>query len=93
MTAASLRTPTNTAIALLANMFWQGDCRGMLAKVDRPVLYTIAAPALKMQAELLKQHVAAARVEVFEGAGHALFVDEADRFNRVLDQFLADLAL
>jgi len=91
LTAASLKTPTSSAVALLANLFWQGDYRAVLTKVDRPVLYAMAAPVLKEQGELLKQQVASARVEVFEGAGHALFVDEADRFNYVLDQFLASL--
>ena len=91
MIAASLQTPTNTAVALLANMFWQGDCRTVLAKVDRPVLYAIANPVLSAQGKLLKQQVASARIEVFEGAGHALFVDEADRFNRLLEEFMTSL--
>jgi non-heme chloroperoxidase len=28
------------------------------------------------------------RLEKFEGDGHALFVDDPDKFNRVLDGFL-----
>jgi pimeloyl-ACP methyl ester carboxylesterase len=31
------------------------------------------------------------RVEVFENTGHALFVDEPERLNRVLEQFLVTL--
>jgi pimeloyl-ACP methyl ester carboxylesterase len=31
----------------------------------------------------------AARIEMFENAGHALFVDEADRFNKLLAEFAA----
>jgi pimeloyl-ACP methyl ester carboxylesterase len=31
------------------------------------------------------------RVELFEEAGHALFVDEPERFNRVLDSFSRSL--
>mgnify|MGYP001100767915 CR=1 FL=1 len=84
---ASLKTPTNTAVTLLANVFSGGDWRPVLSKLDRPLLY-IVAPGLRAQAEMVQRRVPSARVEVFEQAGHALFVDEADRFNRVLEDFL-----
>jgi pimeloyl-ACP methyl ester carboxylesterase len=32
------------------------------------------------------------RVEIFEGAGHALFVDDADRFNTVRRRHELDLS-
>jgi len=86
ITAASLKTPTNTAVTLLANVYAKGDWRPVLAKLDRPVLYAIT-PALKAQGEALKAKVPSARVEIFEDAGHALFVDEAARFNAVLEDF------
>ena len=86
ITAASLKTPTNTAVTLLANDFAKGDWRPVLAKLDRPVLYAIT-PALKAQGEVLKAKVPSARVEIFEDAGHALFVDEAARFNALLEDF------
>jgi pimeloyl-ACP methyl ester carboxylesterase len=31
-------------------------------------------------------------VEVFTGAGHALFVDEPEKFNRLIDEFAKRLA-
>ncbi len=85
---ASLRTPTGSAVALLTNVFSGRDWRPVLAKLDRPVLYTVT-PELRAQAELLRARLPQARVEVFQHAGHALFVDEAQRFNRVLEEFLA----
>lgn len=85
--AASLRTPTNTAVTLLGNMFAGGDWRPVLSKLDRPILYVVT-PQLKGQAEMLQRKLPSARVEIFEKAGHALFVDEPDRFNRVLEEFL-----
>jgi len=88
--AASLKTPTNTAVVLVANSDMRGDWRGVLPKLDRPVLYTVTAP-LKAQGEMLKARLPAARVEVFENCGHALFVDDAARFNRVLEEFLGGL--
>ena len=45
-------------------------------------------PELKAQAEALKARVPAARVEIFGDCGHALFVDDAARFNAVLQDFL-----
>lgn len=86
ITAASLKTPTNTAVTLLANDFAKGDWRPVLAKLDLPVLYAIT-PALKAQGQVLKARLPWARIEVFEDAGHALFVDEAARFNALLEEF------
>jgi pimeloyl-ACP methyl ester carboxylesterase len=36
---------------------------------------------------MLKQKLPSARVEVFEDAGHALFVDDAARFNALIAEF------
>jgi microsomal epoxide hydrolase len=87
ITSLSLRTPTNTAALLIANMFLRGDWRSVLPKLDRPVLYTYT-PELEQHARNLKAKVPSARLEVFPDAGHALFVDDAGKFNQVLDEFL-----
>jgi len=87
ITAASLLTPTNSAVALMANMVMEGDWRSLLSKLDRPVLYAGTA-RMKVHAETLRKAVPAARVEIFEDCGHALFVDGAPRFNTVLERFL-----
>jgi pimeloyl-ACP methyl ester carboxylesterase len=39
----------------------------------------------------MQKRIAGARLEKFAGAGHALFVDEADKFNALLDDFLKAL--
>jgi pimeloyl-ACP methyl ester carboxylesterase len=65
----------------------RGDWRPVLAKLDRPTLY-VYAPRMKAQAAMLKAALPAARLELFAQAGHALFVDEAARFNRLLEEFL-----
>lgn len=39
----------------------------------------------------LHKRIAGSRMEIFENVGHALFVDEADRFNALLDEFLNGL--
>jgi len=88
--AASLKTPTNTAVTLSANMT-AGDWTAVLSRLDKPVLYVYASPMLKPQAALVKEQIPGATVEAFEDAGHALFVDEAERFNAVLEKFLKSL--
>jgi non-heme chloroperoxidase len=87
ITAVSLRTPTNTAIALMANLIRQEDWRSMLAKIDKPVFYAVRLD-FRDQTEILRATLPSARVEVFEDAGHALFIDDSERFNNSLQSFL-----
>lgn len=81
----SMKTPTNTALALLAGVLGR-DFVPMLGKLDKPVLYAITPP-LKPEGELLLAKAPKAQVEVFENSGHTLFVDEAGRFDRLLEEF------
>jgi non-heme chloroperoxidase len=89
ITAAALSVPTNSAVLLLLNAYVIGkDLRPALAKIDKPMLY-VATPAMKSQVEMLQGTMPAARIELFENAGHALFVDEAERFNKLVAEFAA----
>lgn len=90
ITEAVLATPTNTAVTLLTNLMFMGptDLRPALDTLDRPVLYVVTS---RDRAEMVRARRADVSVAVFENAGHALFVDEADRFNRLLEEFLASL--
>jgi microsomal epoxide hydrolase len=87
----SLKTPTNTAVVEVFNILSRGDFTPILAKVDKPVLY-ICEPQLESQGTLLQASLPKARVEVFKNAGHALFVDDAEHFNKVLGEFVDSLA-
>jgi microsomal epoxide hydrolase len=82
------RMPVEASIRLLSyprpREFW----RDSLYAVRRPVYYAVT-PRLRGQAELLAQRHPQPVVEVFEAAGHALFVDEAARFNASMEEFLA----
>ena len=84
---ASLRTPTDTAITLLVGMLWT-DLRPALSKINKPTLVVAAKSPYQNSVEDMRKHIAGSRFEVFENAGHALFVDEPDRFNNLLDEFL-----
>jgi non-heme chloroperoxidase len=87
--AASLKIPTSAAMALfLATL--ADDNREHLGKFDKPTLLACAPggpfdPGYKE----MQQRIPGARLEWFEGAGHALFVDQPEKFNALVDEFLA----
>ena len=82
---ASLKVPTNTAIALLAGHMGR-DWRPVLDRLDKPLLFTITRE-LESQGEMVKTKLPSARVELFPEAGHVLFADETERFNAILEEF------
>jgi non-heme chloroperoxidase len=67
--------------------FW----RETLYATRRPILYAVR-PNFRTQAELLAQRHPSAEIDIYETAGHALFVDEAARFNAATDRFLRQRA-
>jgi len=91
LTSASLRTPTNTMVTLITSTYVvRDDRRAILRKLNRRLLY-VARAAQRSQGEVITAILPAAQVEIFQNSGHALFVDEADRFNKRLDRFIAEL--
>jgi microsomal epoxide hydrolase len=64
--------------------FW----RNTLYATRRPVLYAVT-PRFRGQAQLVAQKHAAASIDIYEDAGHALFVDAAARFNTRMESFMA----
>ena len=87
----ALKTPTPAAMTLIFGMMMT-DNRAVLPKIDRPTLITIApgGPWDAVYVEMQKA-IPGARLERFEGAGHALFVDEAEKFNAMLEEFVKGL--
>ena len=80
-----LSVPNGIGLALL--LTGAGiDYRPMLSKLDVPVLYAIT-PHYRGDGETLLSSVPGARVEVFENAAHTLFIDEPEKFNRLLEEF------
>ena len=89
--AASLKTPVDSAISMNATAVAREDWRPAIAKLDRPVLIACETGWKNVAADPIQSVVPSAQVELFADAGHALFVDDADRFNALLDDFLAHL--
>ncbi len=89
---AALKTPSNTAVELVTMLIARPDWSAVFPKLARtPVLY-VGTTRLEKQVDVLRAAVPNLQSEVFEDAAHALFVDDADRFNTVLASFLAPIS-
>ncbi len=88
---AVLLTPTDSAVAIFLGSF-TSDYRTSLARIDRPTLIVVSAD-LPWQAayDELYAQVKGSRLERIPGVGHALWVDDAPRFNSLLTEFLSPL--
>ncbi|MBI1749842.1 MAG: alpha/beta hydrolase [Acidobacteria bacterium] len=86
--AASKQTLTTAGVALFVGAFTT-DNRPALAKIDKPALICIA-PGGPWDAlyDDMQKRTPGSRLEKFDGAGHALFVDDAAKFNALLDDFI-----
>ena len=89
---ASVQVPADTAAVLIYNMIAVKDFSTGLARMSRPVLFAYQ-PDSQPSADFLKSKLGdKVRLERFEGDGHALFVDDPDKFNRVLEEFVQSLS-
>ncbi len=79
----ALRMPLADSIALLSYPIPRGHWRRVAEGFDRPLAYLVT-PRLRAQSEHLQRARPASHIAVFEHAGHALFVDEAARFNHIV---------
>jgi non-heme chloroperoxidase len=90
---ASTQVPADTAALLIYNMiavkdFSPGLARLAEMKPKSPILF-MYQPESQSSADYLKLKLGdKLRLERFEGDGHALFVDDPEKFNHVLEEFL-----
>jgi non-heme chloroperoxidase len=89
LTRAALRTPEHASRALLAYPLPRTYWRDTLYSTSTPVLYVVRPGWLSQQAANLARNRPGTQIAVFDNAGHALFVDDAARFNVLLAGFLA----
>jgi non-heme chloroperoxidase len=88
---ASLQVPTNSAVALLVGYF-VADYRPVLPKIDKPVVICAAKSGYMSTIVAMQKNIPSSKLEIFEGDGHALFVDDPDKFNALVEDFLLNLA-
>jgi microsomal epoxide hydrolase len=88
---ASLQVPTNSAVALLVGYF-VADYRPVLPKLDKPVVVCAAKSGYMGTIVAMQKNIPNSKLEIFEGDGHALFVDDPDKFNALVEDFLLNLS-
>ena len=85
---ASVQVPADTAAVLIYNMIAVKDFSPGLDRMNRPVLF-MYQPETQPTADFLKSKLGdKVQLERFEGDGHALFVDDPEKFDHVLEEFL-----
>jgi non-heme chloroperoxidase len=87
LTEATLRTPPAASRLLLAYPVPRSYWKEAVYATKVPLLYAIR-PRWVAQAENLMRKRPDTEMEVFTDAGHALFIDDAPRFNSVTEDFL-----
>jgi non-heme chloroperoxidase len=83
----ALKTPTSAAVALLQDLYAPSNWRPDYSKIDLPVL-GFASESYAAEEQWLQTKIKGMKLEMEPGAGHALFVDEADHFNKQTQKFL-----
>lgn len=86
----ALRMPLDASLSLFPGAIPRTQWRAIVRGFRKPLLYAVTAQFAE-QAQNLQLNRPATQVAVFEDAGHALFVDEPDRFNQLLAEFAAQI--
>lgn len=90
--AANLKTPTPVAIALQADNLGR-DSRQALKRLDKPVLFiNRSGPGADPIAATLRKELPAGLLEVMNNVGHAVFLDNPERFNEIVKRFVETYA-
>lgn len=84
------RISLDNSIALLSSGIPREHWKECAHVFKKPLLYVVT-PQFEEQARNLEKNRPGTRIEVFRDAGHTLFVDEPERFNRLLLDFAARL--
>ena len=92
LVSTGMKTPPDVGVGMLIADMFGVNRTPALKKIDCPTLIIAAAKS----GELTRQQAAAnqiprARLEKVEDAGHAVFVDQPDRFDELVTSFVAEL--
>jgi len=89
MVKEAMRTPTTIA-TVTGYDYFSSDRRPLLANIAVPTLLTMTAEN-KEVGEFMKSQIPHSQLTVFEGLGHAMFIDDPKRFNERLAAFLKSI--
>ena len=85
------RMPLDDSISLLSYPFPRNHWKEIAQSFNKPLLYAVT-PQFEAQAQNLRKHRPGTQIEIFKNAGHDLFVDEPERFNKVIEKFAESLS-
>jgi len=89
---ASVEVPADTAAVLIYDMIAVKDFSAGLTRANRPMLFVYQSGS-QQSADFVKSKLGdKVRLERFEGDGHALFVDDPEKFNRVAEEFVQSIS-
>lgn len=88
---ASLDVPADASVAMLVGKFG-ADLTPALKKIDKPAMAIATAGPYSGSIKQMQQQIKGCSYEEMYGVGHALFVDDPNRFNSLLDSFLSSLS-
>ena len=91
MVEGAKRMSLDQSIALLSYPFPRTHWKEIAHAFPKPLLYVVT-PQFEEQAANLRKNRPGTEVEVFKDAGHALFVDEPERFNALIAKFADSLS-
>lgn len=85
----SLKTPTDIGISMLTADLYGKDRLPVLAKFACPTLVIAAGegPNIPSEQSMMK-HLAHGHLVIVPNAGHAVFIDQPDRFGQLLKSFM-----
>ena len=93
LVTSALKTPTAIGEAMLVSDLFGVDRTPVLAKIDRPTLVIASGTSQELEAqEKMAARISGSRFEVIQDAGHAVFIDQPEHFDRLLSDFLARVA-
>jgi microsomal epoxide hydrolase len=79
------------SLALLSYPYPRTHWKEIAHAFPKPLLYVVT-PQFEAQAENLQKNRPDTEIEIFRDAGHALFVDEPERFNALVLRFAESLS-
>ncbi len=85
------RMDLEDSLALLSYPFERTHWKRIVYGFKKPLLYVVT-PQFEKQAQNLKKNRPGTQIEVFQTGGHALFVDEPQRFNDLILRFAESLS-
>lgn len=85
------RMSLDNSIALLSSGIPREHWKACAHAFKKPLLYVVT-PQFEAQARNLEINRPGTRIEIFSEAGHAMFVDEAERFNALMMAFVASIS-